>query len=368
VTIDTPDDAVASAAQAVGKPGGLHARGGQFALQGLFVLALLAALTVGRSIFLPLATAFLLSLVLRPLVRGLRNWYVPPPLSALILVVLLGVALSFSVYSLKEPAGDWLKEAPHSLRQLKRRIDSLRQPITDVKAAAKALDDLKNGSRTAPNRVVVKDGELDKLLLAEMSETLVSVSTTLVVLFFILGWGDRLFRNIVRALPSFRDRREAVELVRDIEKSIATYLATITVINLLLGTVVAGTMHLLEMPNPVLWGVLAAVLNFVPYLGPAITAVILGLAAAMTYPSIGEALLVPAVFMMITAFEGNVVTPYVVGNKLTLNPLLIFLSLVVWFWMWGIIGALLTVPILVCIKAIIERTEGDTKQLARILD
>ena len=280
----------------------------------------------------------------------------------------LGAGLTLGIYSLKEPAAEWLKEAPQSLRQLQYRIAEIREPISDVKAATDALDDLRNGSETPGNEVVLKTSALDEVLFVETSATLMAVFTTLVVLFFVLGWGDRLFRNIVSALPRFRDRREAVVLVKEVEHSITVYLATISLINLVLGIVVAVVMHLLGMPNPLLWGVVAGVLNYIPYLGPAITAIILAFAAVLSFPTLGEALVVPTVFLMITAIEGNFITPYAVGSQLTLNPLLIFLSLLLWFWMWGIIGALLTVPILVCVKAVLDHAQGDTASLARILD
>ncbi|MCP5353290.1 MAG: AI-2E family transporter [Chromatiales bacterium] len=338
------------------------------ALNGLFVLAALVALAEAREVFLPLATAFLLSFVFRPIVRALHSIRVPPPVTALLLVGVLGAGLTLGIYSLKEPAAEWLKEAPQSLRQLQYRIAEIREPISDVKAATDALDDLRNGSETPGNEVVLKTSALDEVLFVETSATLMAVFTTLVVLFFVLGWGDRLFRNIVSALPRFRDRREAVVLVKEVEHSITVYLATISLINLVLGIVVAVVMHLLGMPNPLLWGVVAGVLNYIPYLGPAITAIILAFAAVLSFPTLGEALVVPTVFLMITAIEGNFITPYAVGSQLTLNPLLIFLSLLLWFWMWGIIGALLTVPILVCVKAVLDHAQGDTASLARILD
>jgi predicted PurR-regulated permease PerM len=168
-------------------------------------------------------------------------------------------------------------------------------------------------------------------------------------------------------LPHFREQRQAVIVVREIENSITTYLATITLINIVLGGVVGLLMYLLGMPNPVLWGVLAGVLNYIPYVGPAATTAILALVALLTFPELSDALLPPGLFLLITTLEGYVVTPAAVGNRLTLNPLVIFLTLIVWFWMWGVVGALLTVPLLVCAKAVLERSHSGTA-LARILD
>ena len=338
------------------------------AIYALLLLAVLAALAEAKAVVLPLATAFLLSFLFRPVVRRAEALRVPAPLVAALLVLILGVGLGFSVYALKDPATDWLREAPYSLKQLEYRIEELRKPIADMKAASDALDDLRGGDAQADKEVVVKEQALDEIVVIETSSALMSVFTTLVVLFFILGWGQRLFRNLVSVIPQFGDRREAVNLVRDIERSITRYLTTITLINVVLGLVVAAAMYLLGMPNALLWGVVAGLLNYVPYLGPAVTALILAFASALTFPSLSEAMLIPGVFLLITAIEGNFITPYAVGSQLTLNPLLIFLSLILWFWMWGFIGALLTVPILVCIKAVLAHAEGHTAELARLFD
>ena len=338
------------------------------AIYALLLLAVLAALAEAKAVVLPLATAFLLSFLFRPVVRRAEALRVPAPLVAALLVLILGVGLGFSVYALKDPATDWLREAPYSLKQLEYRIEELRKPIADMKAASDALEDLRGGDAQADKEVVVKEQALDEIVVIETSSALMSVFTTLVVLFFILGWGQRLFRNLVSVIPQFGDRREAVNLVRDIERSITRYLTTITLINVVLGLVVAAAMYLLGMPNALLWGVVAGLLNYVPYLGPAVTALILAFASALTFPSLSEAMLIPGVFLLITAIEGNFITPYAVGSQLTLNPLLIFLSLILWFWMWGFIGALLTVPILVCIKAVLAHAEGHTAELARLFD
>lgn len=332
----------------------------------LLGLAVLGALYLGRSVFLPLASAVLLSFVLRPLVRALRQIRVPAPLSALLIVAMLGSALGLGIYALKDPASQWVHEAPHSLRELRYRFETLRQPISDVQAATEALTEL-GSTGLEVDQVVLKERGLDDAMLVEASATAVAVFTSLIFLFFVLGWGDRLFRNLVGALPRFRNRRDLVMLAREVESSITRYLATITLINVVLGGVVGMVMYLMEMPNPVLWGVLAGTLNYIPYLGPAITAAVLAFVALLTFTNPAEALLVPGVFLIITAIEGYIITPFAVGNQLTLNPLLIFLSLVLWFWMWGVVGALLTVPILVCVKAVLDRSESGFA-MARILD
>ncbi|MDT8386560.1 MAG: AI-2E family transporter [Thiogranum sp.] len=334
----------------------------------LLVLALLAALYVGRPVLLPMAMALLLSFLLRPVVRRLARWHVPLPLSSVLLVLLIASALAVSILSLREPASQWLLEAPRALQQLQYRIDGLTQSMEDVKAAAAEMEKLGQiGDESSAPTVTLEQSGFNERLLLHTGELVVGIFTTLILLFFILGWGERLYRNVISSLPHFHEQRQVVEIAQEIEEAIARYLATITVINLLLGAVVAAVMYLIGMPNPVLWGVVTALLNYMPYLGPAVTAVILGMVALLTYPSIGQALLVPVLFLSITSLEGYVITPMAVGTRLTLNPLLIFVSLMFWFWLWGIVGALLTVPILVCVKVTLERV-GTAKSVARIMD
>ncbi|MCB1800786.1 MAG: AI-2E family transporter [Gammaproteobacteria bacterium] len=361
----------AEPSQAFGTAADLRTRREKYtalAVQGLFIIALFAVLAEGREVFLPLAMAFLLNFVLRPVVRRLEKLSIPAPVSAALLVVVLGASLVSAVYVLKDPAAEWLQEAPYSFKQLQYRIDEWRKPIADMQAATKALDELRDGDSAEVSEVVVREQGFDEQVVTQTTELLLAVFTTLVVLFFILGWGQRFFRNAVSALPQFRDRRDAVMLVREIEHSITAYLSTITVINLALGVVVALAMFALQMPNPLLWGVVAGLLNYIPYLGPAITTLILAFAAALSFPTLGEAALVPAAFIVITVTEAYFITPFAVGNRLTLNPLLIMLALIIWFWLWGVMGALLTVPILVCIREVLAHSRGPASSLARLFD
>ncbi|RRQ21069.1 AI-2E family transporter [Thiohalobacter thiocyanaticus] len=338
-----------------------------YVVVGLFVLALLGALHFGQPVLLPLATAFLLSFIFRPVTRRLHRWHIPYPLSALFMVTLVTAVLGFGAYSLAGPASEWIRDAPRALLQLQYKLADVRQSMEEVKEATAQVEGLGDVDKSKQTEVVAKDGGLQKLLLSNAREATVGVFTAVIMLFFILGWGDRLFRNIVASLTDFHAQRQAVEIGQEIEKSVSAYLVTITIINLLLGAVVAGVLYLMGMPNPALWGVAAGLLNFIPYLGPAVMAAILSLAAILSYPSLGEALMVPLAFLLITSIEGYLVTPLAVGRRLTLNPLVIFVSVVFWFWLWGIVGALLTVPILVCAKVALERISA-AKPLAQILD
>ncbi|MEY2410258.1 MAG: hypothetical protein QOF48_2928, partial [Verrucomicrobiota bacterium] len=181
---------------------------------------------------------------------------------------------------------------------------------------------------------------------------------TIVLLFFLLAVGDRFLETLVGALPGQTDKDEAVAIVNDVQRNISRYLLTVTMINCCLGLLVAATMLWLRMPNPVLWGVVAGVLNFMPYFGPLTGVTVLVMAGLLSFPSsVGQALLPAAVYLGLHAIESNLITPAILGRRLTLNPLIIFLALMFWTWLWGIPGALLSVPLLMVFKILCNHTK-----------
>jgi predicted PurR-regulated permease PerM len=179
----------------------------------------------------------------------------------------------------------------------------------------------------------------------------------MVLLYFLLASGDLFLRKLIKVLPTFKDKKRAVEIAREVERNISTYLFTVTLINVGVGVAVGLGVWLLGMPNPVLWGVLACVLTYIPYLGAIVGIGILGLAALLTFEDLGHALAVPAVYMFVSFLEGNFVTPLVLGRRLTLNPVVIFVGLLFWFFLWGIPGALLAVPILAVFKIVCDHVD-----------
>ena len=172
----------------------------------------------------------------------------------------------------------------------------------------------------------------------------------IVLAYFLLASGDMLINNVLHILPSMREKRNAVELVHNVERGISSYLLTVTLINIGLGVAVALAMWLLELPNPMLWGAMATIFNFIPFLGAIFGTIIILLVSVLTFDSLGQAIIPPLVFWGITALEGNVITPHILGRRMSLNPIMVFLSLAIWGWMWGIGGAFLAVPILATLK------------------
>jgi predicted PurR-regulated permease PerM len=179
----------------------------------------------------------------------------------------------------------------------------------------------------------------------------------IVLLYFLLASGDLFLRKLIKVLPTFKDKKRAVEIAREVESNISTYLFTVTLINAGVGVAVGVGVWLLKMPNPVLWGVIACVLSYIPYLGALVGVGILGLAALLVFDDLGHALAVPAVYLAVSFVEGNFITPLVLGRRLTLNPVVIFVGILFWFFLWGIPGALLAVPTLAVFKIVCDHVD-----------
>lgn len=335
----------------------------------LAVLAVGAVLVLAESVFIPLALALLLSLTLRPIVRALSHFcHVPAPLTAALLTSMIAFTLGSGLYALGEPAKEWLREAPNALRAFQRQASAVRGPLEDMRETTAVITELRSGASDAqPEIVVSTEGRMQDDVMLKTSEGFAYTVATLVLLFFILGWGDRLFRNTISLLPGFSERRGAVQVGHAIEVAIGRYLLTITSINVCLGLAVALVSLYVGLPNPALWGVLAALLNFMPYIGAAITCAVLLAVSLISQPLDYPLFTAPLLFLCITCVEGYLVTPFAVGRSLTLNPLVVFVSLLICFFLWGGIGALLAVPILVSAKVALEGSGRSALLFARVL-
>ncbi len=212
-----------------------------------------------------------------------------------------------------------------------------------------------------PPVVAMQTRSLMEMLLSATHSVLAGIGLTVLAAYFFLAGGNLSLRKLVRALPTLTDKKRAVEIARETERQVSAYLLTITLINALLGVVLGSAVWLLGVPNPALWGAMAFLLNFIPFFGPLTGVVVLGVVAVVTFPGLGQALLVPAVYLLLHSVETNIITPLVLSRRLTLNPLVTFLWLALWFWVWGIPGALLAVPMLKTVKIFCD----NIPQLAR---
>jgi predicted PurR-regulated permease PerM len=322
------------------------------ALMGLFLLAVFYTIYFVRSLLLPLVLALLLSYLLRPIVRGLARIKIPPLVGAALLLLTLVGALGYGASFLTAPAAGWIEKAPYSLQQLQQRLTPFRKPMAQVAEASGAIEKLAttNAAPAKTPTVEVKQHTLTDRLYAHTSELLVSAVTMIILLYFLLAYDGVFLGKLIKLMPTLSDKKRAVTIAHEIEAQISRYLFTITLINISLGIAVGTAVGFLGLPNPLLWGVLVAVLNFIPYLGALTGIFCMLLGALLSFDNLGFALIFPATYLVLATIEGNFVTPFVMGRSLTLNPVLVLLSLTFWGWMWGIVGILLAVPILAAFK------------------
>lgn len=326
-------------------------------LTGLFVLALFYTLYFASSFILPIVMAILFALLLKPLVRFLCYYLHVPEIVGAFLVLFTFIALLFYLVSLLfEPAVRWVETAPQSLAQIEQKSAILRGPLQRFGAATDQVERMTrqdDGEKEVPV-VEIRTNTIRDIILEQTPGFFFSTLLTIILLYFLLASGDRFLNDMVRALPRLEAKRRAVEISREIEQNVSSYLATISLINLGLGIAVAIVMYFLKMPNPILWGAMAGLFNFVPYLGALLTVVILTLVALITFDNPLYALLVPGSFYLLNFIEAYIVTPVIVGRRLLLNPVMIFVGLMFWFWLWGIAGGLLAVPILAAFKIVCD--------------
>jgi predicted PurR-regulated permease PerM len=329
------------------------------AITGLFVLATFYTLYFGRAFFLPIVLAVLLDFLLSPLIRAMKRIRIPEPLgAALVIVGLLGAA-GGAVYGLATPAREWVGKLPASVREAEERLAKLRRPVEQVSQTAEQVEQAtKVGDAAKTPEVVVKGPSLTERLFGTTQTILITAFEVIVLLYFLLAAGDLFLQKLIKVLPQLRDKKKAVSIARETEASISTYLVTVTLVNLGLGLAVAGVMFLLKMPNPLLWGALAGLVEFVPYLGATAMVALLSLAGLVAFEQIGDALLVPVAYLGVNVLQSQFIAPLILGRRLTLNPVAIFVGLVFWWWIWGIPGAFIAVPLLATFKIFCDHIEA----------
>lgn len=314
----------------------------------------ISALYFGKDVLLPLTLAILTTLTLSPIVRTLNKRGLRPGLTSPLIVLALAATLVLGAYALSVPLAEWFARAPEIGREIQWELRELRASLQAVEEAGKSVDQLSGPAEPGVSEVVVRE---PGFLLTASSGVLAAMATAAIaalLTIFLLASGDDIHERIVNALPTFRDKRTAVEIVRAIERSVSRYLLTIALINTGLGVAVGLAMWGLGMPTPVLFGVMAALLNFLPYLGAILGVGIAGAVAIVTFDGLGATLAVPLVYLSLTSLEGNVVTPLVLGRRLELNAVAILVGVAFMGWLWGAVGVLVAVPLLVVIKTICD--------------
>jgi predicted PurR-regulated permease PerM len=325
----------------------------------LTVLAILYSLYFAREFLIPIVFALLLNFLLSPLIRALARIRIKPPLGAALVVLLLVAAIGGGAYQLAGPAQRWAMTAPQSFSKAQGKLRGIIRPMQqvskNVEQAANAVSD-QTGKR--PQVVIQQEPSLSSRLFGTTQKIAAGMLEIFILLYFLLAGGDLFLQKLIKVLPHFSDKVKAVEIARATEAAVSAYLTTALLVNIAEGAVVAGVLWLLGMPNPLLWGALVACLEFVPYIGAFTAVIVLGVAGLTTFDQVAQALLVPGSFLAINLLQANLVTPLLLGHRLTLNPVAIFIGLAFFFWIWGVPGAFLAVPLLATFKIFCDHIAG----------
>ncbi len=323
---------------------------------GLFLLALIAALYFGKPFMMPIVIAGLLSFLLKPLVRLLARAHVPQVLGAMIVMGVFFGLIGFGVTRVVQPATEWVAKAPETMRRVDEKFHYLVRRAQRISRAASQVEDITKQATADSDtqRVEVKEQVLIKTVFVYTKSFVAGLIETIVLLFFMLGAGDLFMEKMVRVLPTLHDKKKAVEIAHEVQHSLSTFLFTITLINAVLGLLVGFAAWAVGLPNPALWGVLAGLLNFIPYFGPITGVAVLMIVGFVTFDEPWRAILPAIIYLVLHGVESNVITPLILGRRLTLNPLVIFISLMFWTWLWGIPGALLSIPMLMMMKILCD--------------
>lgn len=328
------------------------------ALTILAVLGVLYTLYFARSFLVPIAFALLLNLLLSPALRWMARLGVKPPIGAAIIVLALIGALIGSGFALANPVQRWAAAAPAALSKAEARLRDLIGPVSQVGKTAeqveRAAGSISGGASDSGSVVVRSDKTLASRVVENAESLAISFLEVMILLFFLLSGGDLFLQKLLKVLPQLGDRLKAVEVARATEAAVSAYLSTAFLLYLAEGIVVGVILWALGMPSPVLWALLIVILEFVPYLGAAVLVTVLTIAGLTAFESLGRALLIPASFLTVNLIQANILWPMLLGHRLTLNPVAIFLGLTFFYWIWGVPGAFLAVPLLATFKILCD--------------
>ncbi|MGY0504954.1 AI-2E family transporter [Luteimonas sp. e5] len=329
----------------------------------LATLAVCFTLWATQEIVLPILLALFFALIGNPIIRLLQKLWLPRPLAA-ILVLLGGLALAFALgRQLVQPAAAWFSEVPQQMRKLAPKLQTLAKPVQDANKVAENIARAAGGENVnkAPPQVVKTEINDPYRALTATPKFLTQVLAVILLTLFFMIFGQNLQKHALDLLPSRQQKRITVDILQSIEREMSRYVLTISVINFAVGLVLALLLRFvtgMAMPEALLWGTIAALLNYAPYVGPLIGVLLFLLMGFITHAEIGPALLPAALYLGLHTVEGQIITPIVLGKRMAISPLILVIGLMVFGWGWGIIGLLLAVPLLVCVKIVLARIEG----------
>ncbi|SJZ50359.1 AI-2E family transporter [Consotaella salsifontis] len=356
-TNESSDDKTTIVAPAIGLVNNqMFGSGPRWAIVGIFLILFFGALYLAASFILPVVIALLFALVLSPIVRFLRRrlkiW---EPISAVVLVVGALLTLLLGFYMLSDPISNIVRDAPRYASAVNEQVDSVRSRLDRLRKAQKTVAGQDETAPAAPasdkpQEVVVQTPGLIDNAASALPQIMASTGFALVFLFFLLASGDLFYQKLVKSMSTLSDKKRALRIAHDIERELSRYLFTITMINAGLGIAVGMALWLVGMPTPLIFGALATLLNYIPYIGAIVGMGIVGVIGLAEFGTLGNALVPVACYLACTTIEGQFVTPMIVGRRLEMNPAAVFLSVAFWGWIWGVTGMFLAVPLMVSVK------------------
>jgi predicted PurR-regulated permease PerM len=328
-------------------------------LIGIFIFMAVYALYFAREFFMPVILAFMLALMLTPIVRFLRKRGVPEGISATLLVLLSVGGIGATGYFMSGPVMDLVNDAPAIGRQLTEKLSELRHPFERMMQVSRQVEEV---AETTQEPGVQKVVLAQPGIVSQAAGNLLSASTTVAITFvlslFLLASGTMFYEKIIQSFTRMSEKKRALRVVYDVEREISRYLLTVALINGGLGLAVGLGLWAIGLPNPYVWGVAAALLNFLPYVGALLTILLVAAISIITFDSLSYALVAPAFVVLCNVVEGQFVTPLVVGRRLEINAVAIFIAVAFWSWLWGFVGALIAVPILVVVKVFCDHFDS----------
>jgi predicted PurR-regulated permease PerM len=318
-------------------------------------LALPFALRAGAEFFLPVTAALVVAIALVPLLEWFERRRVPSGLAAVVCVLLFLAIANIAVAAILLPATEWVRLLPERIGRIRDTLDPLLKVYASLERFTdKVVNEFGSGAKATRTVTVETPNSMVDLIATSAPHAAVQLFFAILVIFFFLAGWTRMRKRTITTRTSFSGAMTTARVIQQVVHATSLYLGTITLVNISLGMLVALVVWMLGMPTPLMWGGIVALLNYVPYLGPIASALLLGLGGLMVFNDPWTALLPMACFAGLHLVEANVITPSLVGRRLTINPLLILVSLSFWAWVWGTTGALLAVPLLIITKTVLD--------------
>lgn len=330
-------------------------------LQVLAVLAILVTIKFCQPLLFPLFFALFLYFLVNPVFMGLINLKIPKVIaSALVVVGILGL-ISAGITFLVQPASHWIEKGPEHLKTIERKFSFVKESLGKLNKVAETAQNMTAEPKNNEVKIATPDTSLGSSLFDLTSNILITIFTILILLFFLLIYFKPFIQTLEKVIYSRRKVSKENAFLRSVKNEVSSYMFTFTLICLGLGTIMALVFWVLGLPNPILWGAMVMMLTFIPYLGHLVGITIIFFVSLITFDSYFHIFGPPLIYFLFTVLEGQFITPILLGSRLNLNPLIIFLSIFLWSWLWGISGIIISIPLLLTIKIILEHLQTDAR-------